>query len=103
MKNRAESATPRHVAAALDLFGRRWVLRVLWELRQGPLGFRALQSRCGGMSPTILSRRLDELKEARLVVGADDGHALAPLGKDLVEALAPLQRWSQRWSRATDR
>ena len=32
--------------AALDLLGHRWSLRVLWELRSGPVGARALLARC---------------------------------------------------------
>jgi hypothetical protein len=39
------STTGRPVMAALDLFGRRWTLRVLWELRDGAVGFRLLQQR----------------------------------------------------------
>jgi DNA-binding HxlR family transcriptional regulator len=29
------SATGRPLIAALDLFGRRWSLRIIWELRDG--------------------------------------------------------------------
>src|SRR5580692_3422404 len=39
------STTGGPVMAALDLFGRRWTLRVLWELRDGAVGFRLLQQR----------------------------------------------------------
>ncbi|WP_157545734.1 winged helix-turn-helix transcriptional regulator [Hamadaea tsunoensis] len=40
--------------AALDLFGRRWNLRVVWELRHGPVGFRDLRQRCDNMSSSVL-------------------------------------------------
>ncbi|WP_297551673.1 winged helix-turn-helix transcriptional regulator [Amycolatopsis sp.] len=36
--------------AALDLLGRRWTLRVIWELQQQPAGFRELRRRCDGIS-----------------------------------------------------
>ena len=36
------SRTGRPIMAALDLLGRRWALRILWELRAGALSFRAL-------------------------------------------------------------
>ncbi len=52
--------------AALDLLGRRWALRVLWELQAEPLGARALLSRCEGLSPSVLYDRLRELTEAGL-------------------------------------
>ncbi|WP_190156864.1 winged helix-turn-helix transcriptional regulator [Streptomyces litmocidini] len=88
--------------AALDLLGRRWTLRVLWELSQGPAGFRELQRRCERMSSSVLSTRLDELTGARLLTRADDEYRLAPLGTELVEALAPLEAWSSRWARETE-
>src|SRR3546814_18933442 len=37
------SSTGRPIMAALDLLGRRWCLRILWELRGPSLTFRALQ------------------------------------------------------------
>ena len=47
------SATGRPIMAALDLLGRRWALRVLWELRAGGLTFRALRDASGGVSPSL--------------------------------------------------
>ncbi|MEO8541460.1 MAG: helix-turn-helix domain-containing protein, partial [bacterium] len=61
------STSGRPIMALLDLLGRRWTLRVLWELRGGAVGFRALQARCDGMSPSVLSQRLSELLEAGVV------------------------------------
>jgi DNA-binding HxlR family transcriptional regulator len=84
--------------AALDLLGRRWSLRVLWELRGGPVGARALRDRCDGMSPSVLYDRLRELADARLVERADEGYRLTPLGQELGAALDPLDRWARRWA-----
>jgi DNA-binding HxlR family transcriptional regulator len=85
----------------LDLLGRRWMLRVLWELRDGrALGFRELQSRCDGMSSSVLAQRLSELREAG-IVAADGGYALTDSGKELLEAFDPLYRFSKRWARST--
>ncbi len=85
--------------AALDLLSRRWLLRILWELRGGPAGFRELQSRCDQMSPDTLSTRLHELKEARLVHATPEGTwALTPMGEDLGPILIDLSRWSERWA-----
>jgi DNA-binding HxlR family transcriptional regulator/uncharacterized damage-inducible protein DinB len=89
--------------AALDLLGRRWALRVLWELRDGALGFRPLQQRCGGMSSSVLQTRLIELQQGLLVVRHRDGsYELTKLGADLYQALLPLHRWSDRWAAAID-
>jgi DNA-binding HxlR family transcriptional regulator len=84
---------------ALDLLGRRWSLRILWELRDGPLGFRDLQARCDGMSSSVLRKRLVELVDAGLVE-QDDVYALTSIGRDLGTAIDPLTRWANRWQRA---
>lgn len=96
------STTGRPVMAALDLLGRRWALRLLWELRNEPLGARMLRERCDGMSSSVLYERLNELAEAGLIAKDDNGaYILTSLGADLGSALHPLDQWSQRW--ATDR
>jgi DNA-binding HxlR family transcriptional regulator len=85
--------------ALLDLLGRRWALRVLWELRYDPLPFRALQEHGGGISPTALSRRLVELREAGLVVLQEGGgYALTSEGRELCKRLGPLDAWARRWA-----
>jgi DNA-binding HxlR family transcriptional regulator len=86
--------------AALDLLGRRWTLRLLWELRAGPLGPRAVLARCDGLSSSVLYRRLVDLEEAGLAVREAGGtYALTGLGRELGEAMAPLSRWSEKWAR----
>ena len=85
--------------ALLDLLGRRWTLRVLWELRERPLSFRALRAQCDELSPTILNRRLAELREAAIVVLGDDGYGLSEDGSQLVEALLPLHQWAEGWAK----
>ena len=79
----------------LDLVGRRWALRVLWELRDGePCTFRALQERCGGLSSSVLSARLGEMREAGVVENAAGGYRLTPAGAELGERLLPLNAWA---------
>lgn len=98
------SKTGRPVMAALDLLGRRWALRALWELSREPRGFRALQADCGDVSSSVLRERLLELVDARLAEQDASGrYALTPLGAELGAALAPLGAWAQRWSRALAR
>ncbi|MFF3912392.1 winged helix-turn-helix transcriptional regulator [Streptomyces sp. NPDC001852] len=93
------SATGRPLMAALDLFGRRWALRILWELHEGPIGFRTLQQRCDDMSSSVLRQRLRELTEAGLVTQQDGTeYSLTPLGTEAHSALRPLVRWSSRWA-----
>ncbi|MFJ7965536.1 winged helix-turn-helix transcriptional regulator [Streptomyces sp. NPDC096324] len=84
--------------AAMDLFGRRWALRILWELREGPLGARALLARCEGLSSSVLYQRLRELTSSGIIAGAADGYGLTPLGAALGEALRPLDDWATTWA-----
>jgi len=85
--------------AVLDLLGRRWALRILWELREDPAGtFRDLQARCGNVSSSVLNERLRELREAGIVATTDpSGYALTEEGHGLLRALAPIDDWAQRW------
>ena len=92
------SRTGRPIMALLDLLGRRWALRILWEVRVGPLGFRALQGRCDAMSPSVLMQRLRELREAGIVELGAEGYAATAEGRRLLYALAPLQDWAERWA-----
>jgi DNA-binding HxlR family transcriptional regulator len=86
--------------ALLDLLGRRWALRVLWELRDGDsLTFRELQSRSGEISSSVLNDRLRELREAAIVDAQPRaGYRLTPAGQDLLASLMPLDAWAQRWA-----
>jgi DNA-binding HxlR family transcriptional regulator len=84
--------------ALLDLLGRRWALRVLWELRGGPLSFRALQERCDGMSSSVLNQRLAEMRAAGILERSAAGYGLSGEGERLLEGLEPLQAWAQRWA-----
>ncbi len=94
------SNTGRPVMAALDLLGHRWSLRVLWELRRGSTGARALLDRCEGLSSSVLYDRLRELASAGLIDRDEKGaYRLTDLGRDLGAALEPLDAWARRWAR----
>src|SRR5687767_5891787 len=97
------SPQPRPIMALLELLGRRWVLRILWELRDGDAaGFRELQARCDTMSPSVLSVRLGELEAAGILDrNAAGDYALTDDGRDLVAVLGPLNEWAKRWSAAS--
>jgi DNA-binding HxlR family transcriptional regulator len=86
--------------AAFDFLSRRWALRIIWELHQAatPLTFRALREAGGGLSSSVLTRRLAELTELRVVDHAGAGYRLTPTGERLVASLSPLQEWSRGWA-----
>jgi DNA-binding HxlR family transcriptional regulator len=83
----------------LDAIGRRWALRVLWELRDGPQTFRALRERCEDVSPSVLNERLAELRELDLIEASEDGYLLSEHGRELGALLRPLDAWARRWAR----
>lgn len=91
------------VMALLDLLGRRWALRILWELRNGALSFRALQDSAGGLSPSILNVRLKELRATGIVVATPSGYALSKAGDELLRRLAPVTAWASEWAAALGR
>lgn len=92
------SRTGRPIMALLDLLGRRWSLRILWELRDDPLTSRALRAACDEASPTVLQARLTELREAGFVeLGEGGGYGLTMLGRELCETFVPLHRFAERW------
>ncbi len=85
--------------AAFDLLGRRWTMRILWELGPGPCSFRELQERCGGLSPASLNVRLKELRANQLVVVDETtGYRLTEIGEELNASLDPLRRWASHWA-----
>jgi DNA-binding HxlR family transcriptional regulator len=103
MKKRAArgSRSGRPIMALLDLLGRRWTLRIIWELREDrALTSRALRTACDEASPTILQTRLSELREAGLIeLIPASGYRLTELGKELLENFLPLHRFAERWSK----
>lgn len=92
------STSGRPIMALLDLLGRRWTLRVIWELRASPgLTFRELQARCDRVSSSVLAERLRELGEAAIVTHAGGGYALTDQGEALLTLLLPLDAWASAW------
>lgn len=97
------TSSQRPLMALLDLVGRRWALRILWELRDGELTFVALRRAAGGLSQSVLTVRLAELKAARLVEAVPEGgYRLTADGQSLVQEMSRLDRWADRWAAGQD-
>ncbi len=88
-------AAERAVESVLDLLGRRWVLRLVWELRRSTLSFSELRERTG-ISPSVLSARLRELVDSG-VLERDGGrrYRLSGRGRELARILYELNRWAE--------
>jgi DNA-binding HxlR family transcriptional regulator len=88
------------VMAIFDLLGRRWAMGIVWQLSGGPLSFGALQSRCDSISPTILSARIKDLIEAKIVERSIEGYHLTKVGEGLFVILEPFEEWAKKWAKA---
>ena len=89
-------ATEKAVESALDLLGRRWSLRLVWELRRSTLSFSDLRQRTG-ISPSVLSARLGELIESGVAERGGDGrYRLSGWGRELARILYELNRWAEQ-------
>lgn len=93
------SRSGRPVMVLLDALGRRWALRVLWELNEAPRTFRALREACESVSPTVLNERLTDLRDLGLVEHGDSGYSLTADGRELAALILPLDAWARRWAR----
>ena len=86
------------INAAIDIFHRRCVLRIIWELLDLALTFRQLQEACSEVSPSVLNQRLAELREVGLVLHVNgEGYQLSEHGKALLVAMRPMLKWSVAW------
>ncbi|MDD3762966.1 MAG: helix-turn-helix domain-containing protein [Nevskiales bacterium] len=89
------------IAEIVDLLSKKWVMRIIWELRAGPLTFRQLQSACNDLSPTVLNNRLKLLRDAQLALNDPSrGYTLTDMGRDLLEVYKPLNQWAIAWQAA---
>jgi DNA-binding HxlR family transcriptional regulator len=85
----------RPVLEVLDLLGRRWSLRLAWELRRDALTFSELRQRMA-VSPSVLSQRLRDLDAAGIVDRHADGrYRLSGAGRELARILYHLNRWAE--------
>ncbi len=81
---------------ALEFLARRWMLKVVWELRRDALAFGALRDRLG-VSPSVLSTRLRELEGAGVLErDPTRRYRLTGDGRELARLLFELNRWAAR-------
>lgn len=84
--------------ALFDLLGRAWAMGIVWQLNDGPYTFRQLQTACESVSPSLLNRRLKELRATGIVILGPDGYDLTPMGVTLFGRLQSLGTWADQWA-----
>jgi DNA-binding HxlR family transcriptional regulator len=88
-------AKERPIVKLLDLLGRRWALRLLWELRRDAVSFSDLRKRTE-ISPSVLSARLAELSSAGIVERERSRrYRLTGRGRALARMLYEINRWAE--------
>lgn len=88
------------LARAAEIVGERWTLLIVRELLIGQRRFSDLAERLSGVSPTVLTNRLNALVEDGLVAKATlpapysaQVYELTPVGRALRPAIYELIRW----------
>lgn len=100
MAKASTAKSSRSIMQLLELMGRKWMLRIVWELSKQNMTFRELQTACGDASPTIINRRLKEMIDAKLVEKLEpSGYGLTSLGREFCELVGPLNQWSKKWAK----
>jgi DNA-binding HxlR family transcriptional regulator len=85
----------RPIVKLLDLLGRRWALRLLWELRRDAVSFSDLRKRIE-ISPSVLSARLADLSAAGIVERERSRrYRLTGRGRELARMLYEINRWAE--------
>ena len=90
-------------AHALELVGERWALLIVRELMLGPKRFSDLRAGLPGVSPNVLTQRLDELEHAHLLVrrktpppNSISVYELTPWATELEPIIGAFAKWAAR-------
>ena len=92
------------VAMAAEILCSRWTMVLIRELIAGTTRFNDLRRGVPKMSPTLLSQRLKELREAGVIerrdLKSEKGvfeYHLTSAGKDLRPVIEAMGLWGQKW------
>ena len=89
------------VSKAMELLDERWTMLVVRELVIGSERFNDLRRGLPRMSPTLLSRRLQQLEGAgiveRQVSGKEVRYVLTEAGQELRPVVEAVGTWGTRW------
>lgn len=93
------------VAKASELLGEKWTFLLIRELLMGGRRFSEFQRGLAQISPTMLTKRLNELTASGLVmkkrIPGQRGYEyhLTEAGRDLMPVVMALGEWGMRWAR----
>lgn len=93
------------IAKAAEVLGERWTILIIRELLLGSTRFSDIQRALSQISPTLLTKRLNQLVSDELVVrksipgGRRTEYHLTPAGRELAPIVMGLGEWGMRWAR----
>ena len=93
------------VAKAMECLGERWTLLILREMHMGATRFNEFQRGLSLISPTILTKRLNDLAGAELIIRKKSPgqrgyeYFLTQSGKETLPILKVIGDWGMCWAR----
>lgn len=93
------------IAKAMQVLGEKWTILILREMHMGATRFNELQRGLSLISPTILTKRLNDLCDAELVlrkkISGQRGYEyfLTQAGQETLPLLKVVGNWGMRWAR----
>src|SRR5262245_18614619 len=88
------------LAKAAEILAERWTLLVIRELLMGSTRFSELRRGVPLMSPSLLSLRLRQLEDARILARDQEHYRLTAAGEELRPIVEGIGVWGQRHARS---
>ena len=86
------------ITRSLEILGDRWTLLIVRDLLVGARRFNEIARGLPGMSRAILSKRLDQLERAGLVMKTAEGYEPTEACEELRPIIFGLAEWGARWA-----
>ena len=93
------------VSKAAEILGERWTILIIRELLLGSNRFSDLQRALSQISPTLLTKRLNQLQDCGLVIRKTlpkqkrTEYHLTAAGRELLPVVVSLAEWGMKWAR----
>lgn len=93
------------ISKAAEVLGDKWTLLIIREIMMGGNRFNVLQRGLNSISPTVLTKRLNDLCDEGIVIKkkiqGQKGfeYYLTECGRELFPMLEQMGKWGMRWAR----
>jgi len=93
------------ISKAAEVLGERWTILIVRELLLGTSRYSDFQRALSRLSPTLLTKRLQQLVDIGLVVKSTPAgqaraeYHLTPAGRELQPVVLSLGQWGMKWAR----